>query len=571
MYCKDYVVKELEKCLPDLTAEQIEGGIEIPKEKTMGDYAFPCFRLAKLMHKAPNLIAQDVAAQLQNSEILEKVEAVGPYVNMFIDKTWRAGFILGQVDAAEAAGKEYGSSNVGEGKTVTMDYSSINVAKPFHIGHLRTTVIGNSISRILQFMGYRTVSINHLGDWGTQFGKMVVAYRKWGSPEEVEQKGVRGLLELYVRFHEEAEKDPALEEEARATFTSMEQGDEDALKLWKMFVDISLKEVSRVYDMLDVKFDSYLGESFYWKKTDELIEILKEKNLLQESEGAQIVDLSEDNMPPCLILKKDGSTLYATRDIAAAMYRKRTYDFDKSLYITGMEQSLHFAQWFKVVEKMGFPWSKDLVHIPYGLVSLEGGGKLATRSGNVIFLEDLLNEAVQKTKAIMQEKNPDLENMDEVAEQVGVGAVVFHDLFNNRIKDVTFSWDQVLNFDGETGPYVQYTFARASSILRKAEWKPAQQESIDMSCLTDEYSQEILKLIESFPKRVEEACQKWEPYMITRYTVALATAFNKFYHENSILTAEEKVKQARLKLTYVVTQIIKKGLYLIGVKAPEKM
>lgn len=571
MYCKDYVVKELAACLPDLTEEQISEGIEIPKEKTMGDYAFPCFRLAKIMHKAPNLIAQEVVAQLQNSEVLEKAEAVGPYVNMFLDKAWRAQFVLGQVDAAEKEGRAYGSSSIGEGKTVVMDYSSINVAKPFHIGHLRTTVIGNSISRILKFLGYKTVSINHLGDWGTQFGKMVLAYRKWGNPDEVEAKGVRGLLELYVRFHEEAERNPELEEEARATFTSMEQGDEEALKLWKLFVDISLKEVDKVYAMLDVQFDSYLGESYYWNKTDELIQRLKEKQLLQESEGAQIVDLSEDNMPPCLILKKDGSTLYTTRDIAAALYRKATYDFDKCLYITGMEQSLHFAQWFKVVEKMGYPWSQDLVHIPYGLVSLEGGGKLATRSGNVIFLEDLLKEAVQKTKVIMQEKNPDLENMDEVAEQVGVGAVVFHDLFNNRIKDVTFSWDQVLNFDGETGPYVQYTFARASSILRKAAWEPAQQEEIDMSCLTDEYSQELLKLIESFPKRVAEACQKWEPYMVTRYTVALATAFNKFYHENSILNAEEAVKKARLKLTYVVAQIIKQGLYLIGVKAPEKM
>ncbi len=570
MYCKDYVAKELAKCLPDLELSQIEEGIEIPKEKTMGDYAFPCFRLAKTLRKAPNLIAQDVAAQLEGSEILEKVQAVGPYVNMFLNKTWRAQFILGQVDEAAAAGKAYGASNVGEGKTVVMDYSSINVAKPFHIGHLRTTVIGNSISRILQFMGYKTVSINHLGDWGTQFGKMVVAYRKWGNPAEVEQKGVRGLLELYVKFHEEAEKDPQLDEEARATFTSMEQGDEEALALWKLFVDISLKEVSRVYDMLDVKFDSYLGESFFFTRTDELVAILKEKNLLQESEGAQIVDLSEENMPPCIILKKDGSTLYSTRDIAAAMYRKNTYDFDKCLYITGMEQILHFSQWFKVCEKIGFPWSKDLVHIPYGLVSLEGG-KLSTRGGNVIFLEDLLNEAVQKTKEIMMEKNPDLENMDQVAQQVGVGAVVFHDLFNNRIKDVTFSWDQVLNFDGETGPYVQYTFARASSVLRKAQWDPAKQEEIDMSLLTDEYSQEILKLIENFPKRVEEACQKWEPYMITRYTVALATAFNKFYHENSIMNAEENVKKARLKLTYVVTQIIKQGLYLIGVQAPEKM
>lgn len=570
MYCKDYVVKELAAHLPELTLEEVESGIEIPKEKSMGDYAFPCFRLAKTMHKAPQLIAAELAQKLQNSDIVEKVEAVGPYVNLFLDKTWRASFILGQVQEAEKEGRAFGSSTVGEGKTVVLDYSSINVAKPFHIGHLRTTVIGNSLSRILQFLGYRTVSMNYLGDWGTQFGKIVVAFQKWGNREEVEKRGVRALNELYVRFHKEAEENPELNEEAREVFTSMEHGNEEALALWRFFVDVSLKEVSRVYELLDVKFDTYLGEAYFWNKTDKLIQILTEKGLLQESEGAKIVDLSEDNMPPCLILKKDGSTLYVTRDIASAMYRKETYDFYKCVYITGMEQSLHFAQWFKVCEKMGFEWSKDLVHIPYGLVSLEGE-KLSTREGHVIYLQDLLNEAIDKTKEIMEEKNPDLDNMDEVAEQVGVGAVVFHDLFNNRIKNVTFSWDQVLNFDGETGPYVQYTFARASSVLRKAGFDPAVDQEIDFSALTDEYSQEILKLVEVFPKRVEEAAQKWEPYMVTRYTVMLASAFNKFYHENSILTAEETVKKARLRLTYVVAQLIQQGLYLIGVKAPEKM
>lgn len=570
MKSKDYIVQALKESLPELTEQQIEEAIEIPKEKKMGDFAFPCFRLAKERRKAPQMIAAEVAEALAGATVLEKVEAVGPYVNMFLNKAWLADVILGQFDEAEKAGIPYGKQTVGEGKTVVLDYSSINVAKPFHIGHLRTTVIGNSISRMLQFLGYKTVGINHLGDWGTQFGKMVLAYRMWGSEEEVKKGGVRALLDLYVKFHEEAEKNPELEEEARKTFTAMEQGDQKAMEEWQLFVDISLKEVERVYELLDVKFDSYLGESFYWNKTGDLIAELESKGLLVESEGAKIVDLSEDNMPPCIILKKDGSTIYATRDIAAAFYRKKTYDFDKCIYVTGLEQSLHFAQWFKVIEKMGYDWSTDLIHVPYGLVSMESG-RLATRSGNVIFLEDLLLEAIQKTKAIMQEKNPDLEDQDEVARQVGVGAVVFHDLFNNRIKDVTFSWDQVLNFDGETGPYVQYTYARASSVLRKAGYQPENAAAIDVNALTDAYSQEILKLIESFPQRVTEACDKWEPYMVARYTVSLATAFNKFYHENSILTAPDEVKEARLRLTYVVSKVLKQGLYLLGVSAPERM
>ncbi len=571
MNSKAYMIEELSRLWPELEKTQIETGLEIPKDKKMGDFAFPCFRLAKTMRKAPNMIAQELKNKLEGETIFEKVEVVGPYLNMTIDKKWLAGFVLSQFDEAEKEGKAYGSSDEGNGKTVVLDYSSINVAKPFHIGHLRTTVIGNSLTRIHQFLGYNTFSINYLGDWGTQFGKMVVAYRKWGDEEMVKKDGIRYLVSLYVRFHQEAEKDPSLDDEARAAFTSMEHGDEEALSLWKYFIEISLKDVQKVYRVLDVKFDSYQGESYFWDKTDELIAQLQEKGLLQDSEGAKIVDLSDYNMPPCLILKKDGSTLYATRDIASAMYRKKTFDFYKNLYITGLEQNLHFDQWFRVVDMMGYDWAKDLVHIPYGLITLKDG-KLSTRSGNVIWLEDLLNEAIAKTKAIMQEKNPNLENMDKVAEEVGVGAVVFHDLFNNRIKEVTFDWDEVLNFDGETGPYVQYTYARASSVLAKAGWnKEELHENADMSCLTDEYSQEVLKLIESFPGKVKEALSKYEPYIITRYTVALATAYNRFYHENAILSAEDKVRDARLKLTDVTTKVLKQGLYLIGVHAPEQM
>lgn len=570
MNSKEYTVELLDQLWPEIDREIIEQSIETPKDKKMGDLAFPCFRLAKVMHKAPAMIAADLKEKLNDQPVFEKVEVVGPYLNMTINKAWMAEFVLGEVDKAKAEGKIYGSSTEGNGKTIVMDYSSINVAKPFHIGHLRTTVIGNALKRIHQFMGYDTFSINYLGDWGTQFGKMLVAYRKWGDPEQVEKDGIRYLVSLYVRFHSEAEKDESLNDEARAAFTSMERGDEEALKLWQYFVDVSLKSVKKVYELLDVEFDSYQGESYFWDKTDELIKMLEEKNLLTDSEGAKIVDLSEENMPPCLILKKDGSTLYATRDIASAMYRKRTFDFYKNLYITGLEQNLHFDQWFKVCDKMGFDWAKDLVHIPYGLISLEEG-KLSTRSGNVIWLEDLLKEATAKTRQIMEEKNPDLENMDEVAEQVGVGAVVFHDLFNSRIKEVTFSWNNVLNFDGETGPYVQYTYARASNVLRKAGWERGCDKAVDFSCLTDEYSQEILKQIEAFPAKVKEAQEKYEPYIVTRYVVALAGAYNRFYHENAILSAGEKEREARLKLTDVTTQILKQGLYLIGVKAPEKM
>lgn len=567
---QDLFAEALIAVVPELPEDQIRDAIEIPKEKTMGDFAFPCFRLAKAFRKAPAMIAPEIAEKLSGHPLFEKVQAVGPYVNVFIDKVAWTKSVLEEYEAAETFGSgTEGVKEDGSKKNIVLDYSSINIAKPFHIGHLRTTVIGNSIKKLYEFLGYNTISVNHLGDWGTQFGKMAVAYQKWGNKEEIEAKGVRGLMALYVRFHEEAKKDPSLDDEARAAFASMENGNEEILSLWRWFVKISLNEVARVYELLDVHFDSYNGESFYMDKMDGPIALLREKGLLVESEGAQVVDLSEYNMPPCIVLKSDGSSIYATRDIAAAIYRKNTYDFDKCLYITASEQILHFSQLFKVLELMGFEWAKDMVHIPYGFVSLEDG-KLSTREGNVIYLEDLLNEAIAKTRDIMNEKNPDLENLEEVARQVGVGAVVFHDLFNNRIKDVTFSWDNVLNFDGETGPYVQYTFARASSVLRKAG--DPELKVPDPEKLTDEYAQEIIKLIEDFPNRVREAARKYEPYIITRYTVAVATAYNKFYHEDPILTAEdEETKMARLYLTKMVTYILKTGLGLIGVAAPERM
>lgn len=567
MTIQECVVESIQRAVSELEASVIEEMLEIPPDKKMGDYAFPCFRLAKQFRKAPALIAQDVAAHLKEEDLFEQVEAVGPYVNVFVNKVK----IVELVRDAFASQEQFGSSKEGEGKTIVLDYSSINIAKPFHIGHLRTTAIGNSIHKLYRYLGYNTVRINYLGDWGTQFGKLAVAYRKWGNKELVEKQGIQGLLDLYVRFHKEAKENPELYDEARAAFTAMEHGDEEILSIWRWFVDISLKEVAKVYDFLDVQFDSYKGESFYMDKVDAVIEELKEKKLLQESDGAMIVDMSDADMPPCLVLKKDGSSLYTTRDLAAAIYRKKTYDFYKCIYVTAFDQGLHFAQFFKVLEKMGYEWSKDLVHVPYGLVSLESG-KMSTREGQVVFLQDLLDEAIAKTKEIMREKNPDLENLDEVAKQVGVGAVVFNDLFNNRIKDVTFSWNKVLNFDGETGPYVQYTFARASSILRKADYQTFRPEDMKGEYLTDAYAQDLLKIIEEFPKKVHEAAERYEPYIITRFTVALASSFNKFYHENPILSAEqETLRSARLAMTKMVTTVLKTSLSLIGVQAPEKM
>lgn len=567
MTIREYVANQLAQAVEELDAKEISELLEIPPEKAMGDFAFPCFKLAKTLHKAPPMIAAEICGKLQTSDAFESVVTVGPYLNMFLNKEQ----IATLVRDAFCEGKPFGSSDEGKGKTIVLDYSSINIAKPFHIGHLRTTVIGNAIHKLYRFLGYDTVRINHLGDWGTQFGKLVVAYRKWGSRADVERDGIRGLLSLYVRFHEEAKADPALDDEARATFTALENGDESVRSIWKWFVEISLQEVAKVYELLGVAFDSYNGESFYMDKVGAVVDELKAKQLLEESEGAQIVNLDDADMPPALVLKKDGSTLYTTRDLAAAIYRKKTYDFEKCLYVTAFDQGLHFAQFFKVLEKMGYDWAQNLVHIPYGLVSLEEG-KMSTREGNVVFLQDLLDEAIAKTKTIIREKNPSLENLDDVAKMIGVGAVVFNDLFNSRMKDVVFSFDHVLNFDGETGPYVQYTYARASSILRRAEVSTFVPEDFDASCLTDAYAQEVLKVIDTFPARVKEAAERYEPYLVTRFTVQLATAFNKFYQEDPILSAgDEKVRRARIALTKMTTVVLKDSLALIGVAAPERM
>ena len=538
--------------------------LEVPPDKQMGDYAFPCFKLSKTLRKAPPAIAKELQDAFQHDDVA-RAECAGPYLNFFLN---RGNFAEGILSAVLENPGRWGSAQLGRGKTICLDYSSINIAKRFHIGHLSTTVLGNSLKRIFEFLGYQTVGINHLGDWGTQFGKMIAAYKHWGSREMVEAGGVNALSELYVRFHAEAEKDPTLEDEGRAWFKKIEENDPEATEIFAWFKKLTMRDAERVYQKLGVTFDSYAGESFYNDKMGRVIDELNEKNLLVESDGAKIVDLSDYNMPPCLILKRDGATLYATRDIAAALYRKDTYDFDQCLYVVAYQQDLHFRQWFKVVELMGYDWYKSLKHVSFGMVSYEGQS-LSTRKGIVIYLEELLDRAQEKARAIIEEKSPNLENKDDIARQVGVGAVVYTTLQNSRIKDIDFWWDRALNFDGETGPYVQYTYARCGSVLRKA---PEISEKPDYSVLDNDEAQQLLLLISRFPDAVKEAAAHYEPYMVTRAVTDIAKAYNKFYYEHRVIEeANPAGTQARLQLTQAARAVIKTGLYLIGVEAPEKM
>jgi len=562
---KALIAEPLGSIITELSAEDIRALLEYPPNPDMGDVALPCFQLSKVLRRSPVQIAEELAKEFPASPMVERVEAVKGYLNVFIDQGAFAQALVSDILDEET---QYGSSAEGKGKTVVIDYSAPNIAKPFHIGHLRSTVIGKALYNIHAFMGYTCVGINHLGDWGTQFGKLIVAYKKWGSKEAVEEGLIGALMELYVRFHDEAEKDPSLDEEARQWFVKMEHGDEEALSLWKWMMEISLEEFKKIYALLDVDFESWAGESFYEDKMDAVVEDLTQKGLLTESEGAQIVDLSKYDMPPCLIVKTDGSTLYATRDIAAAMYRKKTYDFDKCLYVAGVTQSLHFQQWFKVVEMMGYEWAQDLYHVPFGTVSM-GGEKLSTRKGKVVLLDELFGRAVTKTLATIEEKNPALPDKEEVARQMGVGAIVFSDLSSNRIKDVSFSWDEILNFDGETGPYVQYTHARAGSVLRKAGEEPV--PDIDGSLLTDAESRALLKTLYLFPERVRQAMEDREPSIVTRYLVDLAQSFNRFYHEHSILVDDTGLRAARLALTACTRRVLRTGLTLIGLAAPERV
>ena len=564
------IAEILLKEIDGLTFEEILEMVEVPTDNKMGDYALPCFKLAKAMRKAPPLIAKEMAEKIQGNALFDNVENVNAYVNIFIA---RESFIKDTVSEVVSRGQDFGRSDIGQGKKVIVEFSSPNIAKPFHIGHIRSTVIGNSIYKLYDFLGYDTVRINHLGDYGTQFGKMIVAYRKWGNKEDVINDPIKTLLAYYVKFHDEAENDPTLEDDARNIFTKLEQGEPEEVELWQWFRDESLKEFGRVYKMLGIDFDSYAGESFYSDKMDRILEMMAGKGLLQESKGAQIVDLSEQGMPTALITKQDGSTLYITRDIAAAVYRKEHYDFYKNLYIVASQQNLHFQQWIKIIELMGFDWAKDCVHIPFGLVSLEDG-TMSSRQGRVVFLEDVLNKAVEKTREIIVEKGVNTDNIDETANIVGIGAVIFQELANNRIKDYVFSWDKVLNFDGETGPYVQYTHARIASVIRNADIKDI--ESIEMndvrvSYLKGDSAYELAKMLYKFPDIISDAADKYEPSVLTRHIVDIAQAFNRFYHDEHILVDNEDEKMAKLALTYSTKLVLKNGLGLLGVSAPEKM
>ena len=560
---KNQIVNLLSQNIEVLTSEEISQLIEIPPKPEMGDFAFPCFRLAKSYHKAPPMIAQDLKESIGDQAFLSEIKVIGGYLNFYVDKAQYAQQIIDKYKNTT----DYGCSDQGKDKTICIDYSSPNVAKNFHVGHLRTTIIGNSLYKIFSKLGYKVVRINHLGDWGTQFGKLIVAYKKWGSREAVEEKGIEELMDIYVKFHEEAEKDDSLNDEARAWFLKMEQGNEEALEIWQWFRDISLKEFMRVYNILGMEFDSFAGESFYRDKTAGVIKRLTDDGLLKESQGAMIVPLDEYDMPPCIVAKKDGSSIYATRDLAAILYRKATYNFDRCLYVTGLEQKLHFAQVFKVIELMGNDYAKNLVNIPYGLVSLKSG-KISSRKGNVIFAEDLLRESINKTTSIIEEKNPDIPDKEEVAKQVGIGAIIFNDLYNQRIKDVIFDWNKLLNFDGETGPYVQYTYARASSVLRKIGEVP---DTIDYTLLTDEASIGLLKEIERYPQVIKDAAERYEPSVIARYSIDLAHAFNKFYHECQINVEDETTKYTRTNVVKIARYIIKDALSLLGIQCPEQM
>ena len=559
--------------VPELTAQEIEDIIEVPQDTKMGDYAFPCFRLAKVLRKAPPMIAAGIAEAIKDAPLFSKVEQVNAYVNMFIS---REEMIRDTVTEILKEGADFGKTNVGGGRKVIVEYSSPNIAKPFHIGHIRSTVIGNSLHLIFKALGYDVFRINHLGDYGTQFGKMICAYRHWGNKEDVIREPIKTLLSYYTKFHVEVETHPELDDEARAIFARLEAGEKEEVELWQWFREESLKEFKRVYDMLEIEFDSYNGESFYSDKMPRIEQELEDKGLMKESQGAMVVDLEDEGLGVALIKKSDGSSLYITRDIAAAVYRKETYNFYKNIYVVASQQTLHFQQLFKIIEKMGYDWADGCVHVPFGLVRLEEG-TMSTRHGRVVFLEDVLNGAVEKTKEIIMEKNPDAGDVDRIAREVGIGAVIFNELSNNRIKDYTFKWEQVLNFDGETGPYVQYTHARCASVLRKAGDEAVAKASaenlagLDFSKVASDAAYDLVKELYAFPEAVLQAGERLEPSLVTRQIIDIAQSFNKFYHDEHIIVEDEEEETAKLALVIAAKTAIANGLALLGVHAPDRM
>ena len=556
---KNYIAEKIK--IDGVSREEIYSSVALPPNSEMGDYALPCFKFAKVLRKSPAVIAEELKSGFATDGVISEVSAVNGYLNFKVNKAELAKQVLGEIFKK---GDKYGSSECGKGKTVCIDYSSVNIAKPFHIGHLSTTVLGGALYKLFGFLGYNVVGINHLGDYGTQFGKLICAYKHWGNREEVEKGGIHAINDLYVRFNNQA--DEQMEAEAREYFRLIESGDKEANEIFEWFKSLTLKYVQEIYDKLGVKFDSYAGERFYTDKMQPVIDELKSKNLLKESEGAQIVDLEAYSMPPCLILRSDGASLYATRDLAAAIYRKNTYNFDKCLYVVAYQQNLHFKQVFKVLELMGKEWAKDLVHVAYGMVSLQDGA-MSTRKGKVVWLEDVINKCVEKAYAVVTEKNPDLENKREIAEKVGLGAVIFGALYNNKIKDIVFSYDKVLSFEGETSVYVQYTCARANSVLSKAGNSGCVVEGYEPNALEFE----VVKQLASFPDTLKEAADKYEPCYIARFAVDLAQKFNKFYIDCKILNAEGDTKQFRLALTKAVLQTLKNALAILGIGVPDKM
>lgn len=564
---KQIIAKQISKTI-EINAKELEGYIETPKDSKNGDYAFPCFRLAKELRKAPPAIASEIKEKLEPVEEIEKVEVAGGYLNFFINKSTLAKEVLGEISKTE----QYGKSIVGEGKNIVIDYSAPNIAKPFHIGHLRSTVIGGALYNIYKYLGYNVTGVNHLGDYGTQFGKLIEGYKMWGKEYDIEKDPINELTKIYIRINEACKNDEQILENCRNNFKKLEDGDSYCVEIWKKFRKLSLQEFQKVYDLLGSKFDSWNGESFYSDKMPEVIDLLQKTGKLVESQGAKIIDLEDKGInTPCIIEKSNGSTTYATRDLAAILYRARTYDFDKALYVTSYEQVLHFKQVFEVAKLLGLDekYTNGLEHVSFGMVLLPEG-KMSTREGNIIKLEELLNEAISRAKEIIEQKNPDLENKEEVAKKVGIGAVIFNDMSASRIKDEVFDWNTILNFQGETGPYIQYTYVRTKSVLEKAGYLP-KIENVKIDNLSDEYSMAILKLIYNFEDILIQVTDKNEPSMLARYLIELAKAYSSFYNENKIIVDNKDVQDARVYLTYAVSQVLKQGANLLGIEMPEKM
>ncbi len=564
---KDKIAEEISKKL-ELTKDDIKEYIEIPKDTKMGDYALPCFKLAKEMKKSSVIIANEIKEKIETpNKYISKIEAVNGFLNIFINNEM---LIENVLDEMESKKENYGSSNIGNGKNIIVEYSSPNIAKPFHVGHLRTTVIGRALYNMYKFLGYNTIGINHLGDWGTQFGKLIEGYKRFGNEYNLEENPIDKLTEIYVRINELCKEDESVLDDCRNNFKKLEDGDEYCTQVWQKFKDLSLREFQRIYDILDVHFDSNNGESFYSDKMQEVVDILRKNNKLVESQGAEIVDLEYKNMPPLMVTKSNGSTTYATRDLAAILYRARTYDFDKCIYVVAYEQNLHFKQVFEVAKFLDLDekYTNGLIHVPYGMVRLKTG-KMSTREGTLIKLEDILKEAVTRAKAIIEEKNPNIEGKDDIAKKVGIGAVIFNDLSNNMIKDEVFDWDIMLNFQGETGPYIQYMYVRTKSILEKENYT-MNKELVDISEL-EEHGIELIKQIYSFNDIVKQAVDKNEPSIISRYLIDVAKLYSSFYNDNKIIVEDEKIKNTRLCLTYMVGNVLKIGTGLLGMEMPDRM